>query len=99
MIKTSTRSIVDGFVPPSLDVPEIVTRIVERPDPTGPFGAKGVGECAPLPTSPAIVNAIQDAVGVRIRNLPVTPEKILKALEEKRSKEEHKENELVAENA
>ena len=86
----------DYVVPTALDVPELVVRIVEIPDPTGPFGAKGVGECAPLPTSPAVVNAIQDAVGIRIRDLPATPEKILKALEEKRSKEEHKANELVA---
>ena len=83
-------------MPTALDVPEIVTMIVERPDPTGPFGAKGVGECAPLPTAPAIVNAIQDAVGVRIRDLPVTPEKVLKALEEKASREKNKADELMA---
>jgi hypothetical protein len=70
-----------------LDVPEIVTKIVERPEPTGPFGAKGIGEPSLLPTAPAIVNAIQDAIGVRIRELPATPEKILKALEEKASQE------------
>ena len=57
--------------------------IVERPEPTGPFGAKGIGEPSLLPTAPAIVNAIQNAVGVRIRDLPATPEKILKALQEK----------------
>jgi len=73
----------DYIVPTALDVPEIVTSIVERPEPTGPFGAKGVGEPSLLPTAPAIVNAIQNAVGVRIRNLPATPEKILKALHEK----------------
>jgi CO/xanthine dehydrogenase Mo-binding subunit len=73
----------DYIVPTALDVPEIVTSIVERPEPTGPFGAKGVGEPSLLPTAPAIVNAIQNAVGVRIRNLPATPEKILKALQEK----------------
>ena len=73
----------DYVVPTALDVPEIVTSLVERPEPTGPFGAKGVGEPSLLPTAPAIVNAIQNAVGVRIRQLPATPEKILKALQEK----------------
>jgi CO/xanthine dehydrogenase Mo-binding subunit len=73
----------DYVLPTSLDVPEIVTSIVERPEPTGPFGAKGIGEPSLLPTAPAIVNAIQDAVGVRIRELPATPEKVLKALQEK----------------
>jgi CO/xanthine dehydrogenase Mo-binding subunit len=73
----------DYVLPTALDVPEIVTSIVERPEPTGPFGAKGIGEPSLLPTAPAIVNAIQDAVGVRIRELPATPEKILRAIQEK----------------
>ena len=72
----------DYVIPTALDVPHIVTSLVERPDSTGPFGAKGIGEPSLLPTAPAIVNAIQDAVGVRIRDLPVTPEKVLKALRE-----------------
>jgi CO/xanthine dehydrogenase Mo-binding subunit len=68
------------IIPTALDVPTIITDIVERPESTGPFGAKGVGEPSLLPTAPAIVNAIQDAVGIRIHDLPVTPEKILLAL-------------------
>jgi CO/xanthine dehydrogenase Mo-binding subunit len=82
----------DYVVPTALDVPKIVTRIVERPEPTGPFGAKGIGEPSLLPTAPAIVNAIQDAVGVRIRDLPATPEKILKALQEKELQEKNETN-------
>ena len=70
----------DYVLPTSLNVPEVVTKIVERPDPAGPYGAKGIGEPSLLPTAPSIVNAIQDAVGVRIRDLPATPEKILKAM-------------------
>jgi len=70
----------DYILPTALDVPEIITGIVERPEPTGPFGAKGVGEPSLLPTAPAIVNAIRDAVGVVIRDLPATPEKILREL-------------------
>jgi CO/xanthine dehydrogenase Mo-binding subunit len=77
------RQLTDYIVPTALDVPPILSGIVQRPEPTGPFGAKGIGEPSLLPTAPAIVNAIQDAVGVRIRDLPATPEKILKALQEK----------------
>jgi xanthine dehydrogenase molybdenum-binding subunit len=53
---------------------------IETDDKIGPFGAKGVGEPGLVPTAPAIANAIYDAVGIRIRDLPITPEKILKAL-------------------
>jgi len=81
--RVKNPQLVDYVIPTALDVPEIVIHIVERPDPTGPFGAKGIAEPALLPTAPAIVNAIQDAVGVRIRDLPATPEKILNALLEK----------------
>lgn len=56
---------------------------VETNDPAGPFGAKGVGEPGLVPTAPAIANAIYDAIGVRIRDLPITPEKIVAALREK----------------
>jgi CO/xanthine dehydrogenase Mo-binding subunit len=70
----------DYLLPTALDAPEIAVDIVEREEPGGPFGAKGVGEPALLPTAPAIVNAIRDAVGVTIRELPVTPEKLLQAL-------------------
>jgi xanthine dehydrogenase molybdenum-binding subunit len=57
---------------------------VETDDAFGPFGAKGVGEPGLVPTAPAIANAIHDAIGVRIRDLPITPEKILAALESRR---------------
>jgi len=73
----------DYILPTALDVPEMLVGIIERPEPTGPFGAKGIGEPSLLPTAPAIINAIYDAVGVRIRDLPATPEKILRALKEK----------------
>jgi len=65
------------------DVPDIVPIIVESVHAEAPFGAKGVGEPAAAMTAPAIANAIYDAVGVRIRDLPLTPEKVLAALRER----------------
>ena len=65
------------ILPTSVDVPETHSYLVEERDPFSPVGAKGIGEPAPLPTAPAIVNAIYDAVGVRITSLPAIPEKIL----------------------
>lgn len=62
------------------DIPQIKTILVENPHPYGPFGAKGMGELAISPTAPAIVNAVHDAVGVWIDELPVTPAKILAGL-------------------
>jgi xanthine dehydrogenase molybdenum-binding subunit len=66
------------------DVPNIDPIVVETNDPFGPFGAKGIGEPGSVPTAPAIANAIYDAVGVRIKDLPITPEKVLAALKQKR---------------
>jgi len=71
--------------PTSLDMPEVFTELVEEPDPRGPFGAKEVGQGPLLPIMPAVANAVYDAVGVRIDEVPITPEKILKALAEKRA--------------
>jgi len=65
----------------SLDMPEVVTELVEDPDPNCPFGAKEVGQGPLLPVMPAVANAIYDAVGVRIDEVPITPDKVLKALE------------------
>ena len=70
----------DYVVPTSLDMPAIEVILVDNYDPTGPFGAKGVGEPTSVPTAPAILNAIYDAVGVRLYSLPATPEKVLRAL-------------------
>src|SRR5437763_2361344 len=67
--------------PTTLDMPEVFTELVEHPDPRGPFGAKEVGQGPLLPVVPAVANAVHDAVGVRIDEVPITPEKILKALE------------------
>jgi 4-hydroxybenzoyl-CoA reductase subunit alpha len=69
--------------PTTLDMPEVFTELVEHPDPRGPFGAKEVGQGPLLPIMPAVANAVYDAVGVRIDEVPITPEKVLKALEAK----------------
>jgi 4-hydroxybenzoyl-CoA reductase subunit alpha len=69
--------------PTSLDMPEVDTELIENPDPRGPFGAKEVGQGPLLPIMPAVANAVYDAVGVRIDEVPITPEKIVKALEDK----------------
>jgi CO/xanthine dehydrogenase Mo-binding subunit len=69
--------------PTTMDMPEVITELVEAPDPRGPFGAKEVGQGPLLPVMPAVANAVYDAVGVRIDEVPITPEKILKALDAK----------------
>ena len=72
-------------VPRSIGIPKMNTILVETNDPEGPFGAKGMGEASLLPTSAAIANALEDAIGIRIKELPITPEKVLKALKEKQA--------------
>jgi 4-hydroxybenzoyl-CoA reductase alpha subunit len=78
-------SILEYKSPTSLDMPEVFTELVEQPDPQGPFGAKEVGQGPLLPIMPAVANAVYDAVGVRIDEVPITPEKIMKALAEKKA--------------
>ncbi len=70
------------LVPTSLDTINIKKIIVEDPESTAPFGAKGVGEPVMVHVAPAILNAIYDATGVRMTEIPVTPEKLLKAISE-----------------
>src|SRR3954452_1824711 len=62
--------------PTTLEMPPVETYLVEDPDPRGPFGAKEVGQGPLLPVMPAVANAVFDAVGVRIDEVPITPEKI-----------------------
>jgi len=69
--------------PTTMEMPEVATFLVEDPDANGPFGAKEVGQGPLLPIPPAVANAVYDAVGVRVDEVPVTPEKILKALKAK----------------
>ncbi|MCX7170613.1 MAG: molybdopterin-dependent oxidoreductase, partial [Proteobacteria bacterium] len=69
----------------ALDMPEVEVMLIEDPDPNCPFGAKEAGQGPLLPVMPAVANAIWDAVGVRIDEVPITPDKILRALELKRA--------------
>ena len=66
------------------DVVPIEAPVLETYDEDGPFGAKGIGEPGCVPTAPAIANAIYDAVGVRIKELPITPERVLATIREKK---------------
>jgi CO/xanthine dehydrogenase Mo-binding subunit len=76
-------SILEYKSPTALEMPEVVTYLVEEPDASGPFGAKEVGQGPLLPMMPAVANAIHDAVGVRVDEVPITPEKVLRALSER----------------
>ena len=73
----------DYLIPTIGDIPEIESILIEDPSPVGPLGAKGVGEQALIPTAPAILNAIYDAIGVRIKNIPATPDRVLRAIHER----------------
>lgn len=74
-------TLLDYQLPSIKDVPEKITPIIiESPHRTGPFGAKGVGETALIPFAPAVANAVRDAVGVRCTTLPLTPERLLRAM-------------------
>jgi len=74
-----TVSMKDYLIPTCGDMPEVIPIIVESEEPSGPFGAKGVGEPALIPTAPAILNAITDALGERIYTLPANLERVLEA--------------------
>lgn len=76
------NSISKYMLPTAGDRPEIDTIILESADPAGPFGAKGVGECGLIPTAPAIVSAVEDAIGIRFYEIPMTPERVLKKIKE-----------------
>jgi CO/xanthine dehydrogenase Mo-binding subunit len=75
------------LIPTSMEAPRIESGFVESYEPRGPFGAKELGEGATLPIMGALANAIHDATGVRITELPITPEKILRGLQEQRARE------------
>jgi len=76
-------SLLEYKSPTTLEMCDVVTYLIEDPDPNGPFGAKEVGQGPLLPVMPAVANAVYDAVGVRVDEVPITPEKVFKALRRK----------------
>ncbi|RST86017.1 2Fe-2S iron-sulfur cluster binding domain-containing protein [Aquibium carbonis] len=79
-----TENLHDYLIPTIGDVPPIDTILIEVPDPEGPFGAKGLGEHVLIPTAPAILNAIRDATGALVTQLPATPSRVLAAMRRRR---------------
>ena len=84
--KVINADLAEYKMPTALDMPPVETIIVESDEPNGPFGAKEVGEGAIMPTIPAILNAVYDAVGVRFDELPLTSERVYAALKNKKKK-------------
>ena len=75
-----TENLHDYLIPTFGDVPPIETILIEDPEPLGPFGAKGIGEPALIPTAPAILGGVYHATGVRLRFLPATPHRVREAI-------------------
>jgi len=81
--KVETDNFSTYLLPTAMDIPEVETIIVEDSEPLGPWGAKGIGEPAIIPTAAAIANAVSDALGTQIEEIPIRPEKVLQILSEK----------------
>ena len=81
--KVTNPSFMDYKIPSAQQIPALVTILVEAPLPEGPFGAKGIGELSVVGVAPAIGNAIYDAIKVRIKELPLSPSRVLEAIEKK----------------
>jgi xanthine dehydrogenase molybdenum-binding subunit len=75
-----TNTFKEYGIPRATDIPRIETILIETNDPMGPYGAKGVGQTGTLLPAPAIANALEDAVGVRLTELPMNPDRVLEAI-------------------
>ena len=80
-------NLTDYKVTSPMDMPPVDVILVESNEPTGPYGAKGLGEPAMVPTAPAIANAIYDAIGIRFHQLPITREKVFEAIRRQKKKQ------------
>jgi len=88
--QSMTRSYIQYPLPRAADIPDIEVVFIEGEDPNGPYGAKAIGEIVLVPPGAAIANAVADATGVRIRELPLTPDRVLTALRERDAKPKRK---------
>jgi CO/xanthine dehydrogenase Mo-binding subunit len=79
--KILTCSLENYLIPTSMDIPETEIKLLEIPEPFGPFGAVGIGEPSMMGTAPAIANAVSDALGKRMTEIPLTPERVLAAIQ------------------
>ena len=79
-----TENLHDYLIPTVGDVPKITSILIEKPDPEGPFGARGLGEHVLIPTAPAILNAIRHATGAAVTRTPALPHRVLAAMREAR---------------
>jgi aldehyde oxidoreductase len=84
VIPGHTQGFADYYLPTAKSMPETDVILVEVPGLYGPLGVKGLGEAAMLPATPAIINAMSRAIGVRLREIPATPERVLRAMTNQR---------------
>ncbi len=80
-----TPNLTTYLLPTALDSAEVKTAIIEKPEPEGPWGAKGIGEPSIIPTAGAVANAVSAAIGIQMNEIPLTPERVLNALNKKQS--------------
>ena len=78
--KVQTPNLTTYLLPTALDSADVETTIVEKPEPEGPWGAKGIGEPSIIPTAGAVANAVSNAIGIQMNEIPLTPERVLNAL-------------------
>lgn len=90
--RVTTPNLSTYLLPTTLDMPKINTIIIENPDPEGPWGALGIGEPSIIPIGAAVANAVSNALGIQMNELPLTPEVVLTALMNKARKKELKSN-------
>jgi CO/xanthine dehydrogenase Mo-binding subunit len=83
---TLTPNLMTYLIPTALDVPDVTALVLESGEGMGPWGARGIGEPAMVPTAPAIANAVRDAVGARLTRIPITPERLWRARQEARER-------------
>ena len=83
-----TENLHDYLIPTTGDMPDVTSILIEKPDPEGPMGAKGLGEHVLIPTAPAILNAIHHATGARLSKTPALPHRVLAAINDAKNREQ-----------